>query len=83
MLTFMAGQGRASTPPSPSTRLPSPAHAPAPASFAPRGPSTLQSRIRDRLPQPLRVRVGQDGAAARIHSACSVRGAPSLCTEPH
>ncbi|KAH8732635.1 Mysoin-binding motif of peroxisomes-domain-containing protein [Phaeosphaeriaceae sp. PMI808] len=38
--------------------------------FAPRGPSTLQSRIRDRLPQPLRIH-GRHGSIARIHTACS------------
>lgn len=48
-----------------------------PQSFAPRGPSTLQSRIRDRLPQPLRIHA-RHGSIARIHTACSVRGAPCL-----
>lgn len=43
-----------------------------PQSFAPRGPSTLQSRIRDRLPQPLRIHA-RHGSIARIHTACSVR----------
>lgn len=38
--------------------------------FAPRGPSTLQSRIRDKLPQPLRIH-GRHGSIARIHTACS------------
>ncbi|CAN9175762.1 unnamed protein product [Alternaria alternata] len=41
-----------------------------PQSFAPRGPSTLQSRIRDRLPQPLRIHA-RHGSIARIHTACS------------
>lgn len=41
--------------------------------FAPRGPSTLHSRIRDRLPQPLRIRANRHGSVARIHLACSVR----------
>jgi hypothetical protein len=39
--------------------------------FAPRGPSTLQSRIRDRLPQPLRIHA-RHGSIARMHTACSV-----------
>lgn len=39
--------------------------------FAPRGPSTLQSRIRDKLPQPLRIH-GRHSSIARIHTACSV-----------
>ncbi|OCL08840.1 hypothetical protein AOQ84DRAFT_292353 [Glonium stellatum] len=39
--------------------------------FAPRGPSTLQSRIKDRLPQPLRVQIAHNTPVARIHSACS------------
>ncbi|KAF9736126.1 hypothetical protein PMIN07_011833 [Paraphaeosphaeria minitans] len=68
---YLEGQGRASTPSSPTTGSPTHAHVHAPTSFAPRGPSTLQSRIRGRMPQPLPVRVGQHGAAARIHSACS------------
>ncbi|KAK3208715.1 hypothetical protein GRF29_77g1786581 [Pseudopithomyces chartarum] len=63
----MSGQGHgsvaSSSPPS------SPTHPQA--SFAPRGPSTLQSRLRDRLPQPLRVSVGHRTSLARIHSACS------------
>lgn len=75
-LTLAAGQGRGSTPSSPTS---SPIHTPATASFAPHGPSTLQSRIRDKLPQPLRVRPGQHGPAARIHSACSVWRAVSIC----
>ncbi|KAJ4288010.1 hypothetical protein N0V90_012026 [Kalmusia sp. IMI 367209] len=63
---YLEGQGRGSTPPSP-TSSPTPAAT----SFAPQGPSTLQSRIRDKLPQPLRVHVGHHGSVARIHSACS------------
>lgn len=39
--------------------------------FAPKGPSTLQSRIRDRLPQPLRIHARND-SISRIHLACSV-----------
>lgn len=38
--------------------------------FAPKGPSTLQSRIRDRLPQPLRIHARND-SISRIHLACS------------
>ncbi|KAL6168316.1 hypothetical protein ACJQWK_05966 [Exserohilum turcicum] len=38
--------------------------------FAPRGPSTLQSRIRDKLPQPLRIH-SRNGSIARIHTVCS------------
>jgi hypothetical protein len=41
-------------------------------SFAPQGPSTLHSRIRDRLPHPLRIPLHRQGPVARIHSACSV-----------
>ncbi|KAF2270383.1 hypothetical protein CC78DRAFT_550145 [Lojkania enalia] len=40
-------------------------------SFAPRGPSTLQARIRDKLPKPLRIQTGYHGSVARIHHACS------------
>ncbi|KAF1999382.1 hypothetical protein P154DRAFT_554837 [Amniculicola lignicola CBS 123094] len=40
-------------------------------SFAPRGPSTLQSRIRDRLPRPLRIPPGRNGSVALFHSAVS------------
>ncbi|KAF2452683.1 Mysoin-binding motif of peroxisomes-domain-containing protein [Lineolata rhizophorae] len=40
-------------------------------SFAPRGPSTLQSRIKGKLPAPLRVKVPAHGPVARIHTACS------------
>lgn len=40
-------------------------------SFAPKGPPSL-SRIRQNLPQPLRVHIPKDGAIAKIHSACSV-----------
>ncbi|KAF2836393.1 hypothetical protein M501DRAFT_987554 [Patellaria atrata CBS 101060] len=39
-------------------------------SFAPRGPSTLQARIRRKLPQPLRITVPQQGPVAKIHHAC-------------
>ncbi|KAF2253106.1 hypothetical protein BU26DRAFT_449615 [Trematosphaeria pertusa] len=62
---FLEGEGRGSTPPSPA------APPSDPQSFAPRGPSTLQSRIRDKLPQPLQVHVGRNGSVARIHRACS------------
>jgi hypothetical protein len=40
-------------------------------SFAPRGPSTLHGRIRDKLPKPLRIHE-RHGSIARIHTACSV-----------
>lgn len=68
VLTVMVGNGHGSTPSSPPT---SPTQDTT--SFAPRGPSTLQSRIRENLPKPLRVSVGNNGPVARIHSACSVR----------
>ncbi|KAF2874813.1 Mysoin-binding motif of peroxisomes-domain-containing protein [Massariosphaeria phaeospora] len=62
---FLEGQGRgASTPPSPVTS----SHA---VSFAPRGPSTLQSRIRDRLPRPLQIPSARHGSITRIHNAYS------------
>ncbi|CAI6332133.1 unnamed protein product [Periconia digitata] len=64
---LLEGTGRGSTPPSPTTSSP-PAHAP---DFAPRGPSTLQSRIRDKLPRPLSVPTSHHGSVSRIHSACS------------
>lgn len=67
-LSFVLGEGKGSPPPSPSGAAPT-----ATQGFAPQGPSTLQSRLRDRLPQPLRIDVGQHGSVARIHSACSVR----------
>ncbi|KAF1986218.1 hypothetical protein K402DRAFT_333136 [Aulographum hederae CBS 113979] len=38
--------------------------------FAPRGPSTLHSKIRDQLPQPLRLSISKDGFAM-VQSACS------------
>ncbi|CAO2656590.1 Nn.00g053930.m01.CDS01 [Neocucurbitaria sp. VM-36] len=62
----MSGEGRGpdSTPASPVARSPDNQ------GFAPRGPSTLQSRIRDRLPQPLRIHE-RHGSIARIHTACS------------
>ncbi|KAF1969200.1 hypothetical protein BU23DRAFT_557880 [Bimuria novae-zelandiae CBS 107.79] len=63
---YLEGQGRGFSPSSPTS---SPTHAAT--SFAPRGPSTLQSRIRNRLPQPLRVPVRSHGSIARIHNACS------------
>ncbi|KAF2278147.1 uncharacterized protein EI97DRAFT_448878 [Westerdykella ornata] len=40
-------------------------------SFAPLGPSTLQNRIRGRLPRPLKIPSTSNGPIARIHSACS------------
>ena len=62
----MSGEGRAS-----STSSPPSSPLPAAESFAPRGPSTLRSRIRDKLPQPLRVHAGRQGSVARIHGAWS------------
>ncbi|KAF2806924.1 uncharacterized protein BDZ99DRAFT_393810 [Mytilinidion resinicola] len=59
------GRGRAS---SPEASVPS---SPTTTSFAPRGPSTLQSRIRDKLPQPLRIPIPKNGPIARIHTTCS------------
>lgn len=47
--------------------------------FAPRGPSMLHSRIRDRLPQPLRAQITHNTPVARIHSACSV--SPDYCND--
>jgi len=65
---FLEGQGKGgrSAPPSPATSTCSDGRG-----FAPRGPSLLQSRIRDRLPQPLRIRANRHGSVARIHLACS------------
>lgn len=63
----MPGQGSGGSRPSSPARSTSPDLY----SFAPRGPSTLQSRIRDRLPQPLRIH-GRHGSIARMHTACSV-----------
>ncbi|KAL5114729.1 hypothetical protein ACEQ8H_007398 [Pleosporales sp. CAS-2024a] len=63
---ILQGEGRgASRPPSPTA-----SNAPASPSFAPRGPSTLHSRIRSKLPQPLRIHE-RHGSMARIHTACS------------
>ncbi|KAF3040082.1 hypothetical protein E8E12_005661 [Didymella heteroderae] len=65
---FLEGEGKGglSAPPSPAVSTYSDGRG-----FAPRGPSTLQSRIRDRLPQPLRIRANRHGSVARIHLACS------------
>lgn len=63
---FLEGEGRAGSRPS----SPALSHSSDVASFAPRGPSTLQTRIRDRLPQPLRIHE-RHGSIARIHTACS------------
>ncbi|KAF2009852.1 hypothetical protein BU24DRAFT_65584 [Aaosphaeria arxii CBS 175.79] len=67
---FLEGEGRrhTSSPPSPvASAIPSDdTH-----NFAPRGPSTLQSRIREKLPRPLRIHTRGNGSVARIHSACS------------
>ncbi|XPS70973.1 hypothetical protein M3J09_003165 [Ascochyta lentis] len=68
------GKGGHSAPPSPAASRSSSSSSSAAASvhgFAPRGPSLLQSRIRDRLPQPLRIRAHRHGSVARIHLACS------------
>jgi hypothetical protein len=66
-LTAILGEGRGdSRPPSPAASTFEDTQG-----FAPRGPSTLQSRIRDRLPQPLRIHT-RHGSIARIHTACSV-----------
>ncbi|KAF2739118.1 hypothetical protein EJ04DRAFT_353590 [Polyplosphaeria fusca] len=63
---YLEGHGRGSSaPPSPTT-TPLDDH-----SFAPRGPSTLQSRIRDKLPRPLRIQSGSHGSVGKLHSACS------------
>lgn len=73
MLTAMLGEGRGSPPPSAVCSPPPQAQ-----SFAPRGPSTLQSRLRDKLPRPLRVHSGRNGSITRIHGAWSVRTLPPL-----
>ncbi|KAF2831788.1 hypothetical protein CC86DRAFT_463583 [Ophiobolus disseminans] len=63
---FLEGAGRGDSRPSSPTASSSRDNP----SFAPRGPSTLQTRIRDKLPQPLRIH-GRNGSIARIHTACS------------
>lgn len=45
-----------------------------PHDFAPRGASTLHSRLRDKLPKPLKIPLPGQGPVARLRSACSVRG---------
>lgn len=62
------GRGRSSSPPSPTASETSP---PDILNFAPRGPSTLQSRIREKLPHPLQIHRRGNASVARIHSACS------------
>ncbi|UPX11248.1 uncharacterized protein EKO05_0001864 [Ascochyta rabiei] len=62
--------GLLSAPPSPAGSSASDGHGHG-HDFAPRGPSTLHSRIRDRLPRPLRIRATRHGSVARIHLACS------------
>jgi hypothetical protein len=62
------GEGRGQSRPSSPTTSTSPTSP----SFAPRGPSTLHTRIRDKLPKPLRIHE-RNGSIARIHTACSVR----------
>lgn len=64
---FLEGEGRGQDSPPAS---PAASASPDTLGFAPRGPSTLQSRIRDKLPQPLRIH-GRHGSIARIHTACS------------
>ncbi|CBX95396.1 hypothetical protein LEMA_P025480.1 [Plenodomus lingam JN3] len=63
---FLEGKGRGGSRPS----SPTLSHSSDSPSFAPRGPSTLQTRIRDKLPQPLRIHE-RHGSIARIHTACS------------
>lgn len=63
---FLEGIGGRSAPPSPAASPAADDHG-----FAPRGLSTLQERIRDRLPQPLRIRAHRHASVARIHVACS------------
>jgi len=41
--------------------------------YAPRGPSLLRERLRDRLPQPLSLNIPKNSGLAKIHHACSVR----------
>jgi hypothetical protein len=69
VLTARPGRGRSPSPDPSEASM----YSPTTQCFAPRGPSTLQSRIRDRLPQPLRIHAGHRGSVARIHMACSVR----------
>jgi len=65
-----AGQGR-SRPASPTiSHFSDVAHDSNVTGFAPRGPSTLQSRIRNKLPQPLRIHA-RHGSMSRIRKACS------------
>ncbi|KAF2146570.1 uncharacterized protein K452DRAFT_218679 [Aplosporella prunicola CBS 121167] len=47
------------------------AHDAQPQSFAPRGPSTLQSKLKKKLPRPLRLNLPQHGTVHRLHSAYS------------
>ncbi|KAK3066151.1 hypothetical protein LTS18_001963, partial [Coniosporium uncinatum] len=39
--------------------------------YAPRGPSLLRERLRDRLPQPLSLNIPKNSGLAKIHHACS------------
>lgn len=64
---FLEGEGRGRA----SSQDASEPASPVEQGFAPRGPSMLHSRIRDRLPQPLRVQITHNTPVARIHSACS------------
>ncbi|KAF1936209.1 hypothetical protein EJ02DRAFT_459718 [Clathrospora elynae] len=63
---FLEGEGRGDSRPS----SPDVSTFPDTHGFAPRGLSTLQARIRDRLPQPLRIH-DRHGSIARLHTACS------------
>ncbi|OCK75797.1 hypothetical protein K432DRAFT_429167 [Lepidopterella palustris CBS 459.81] len=63
---YLEADGRGSVSPETSQQA-----SPVAQSFAPRGPSTLRSRIRDKLPQPLRLQIAHTGPVARIHNACS------------
>ncbi|KAF2705329.1 hypothetical protein K504DRAFT_460584 [Pleomassaria siparia CBS 279.74] len=65
---FLEGTGRGSLPRSPAASPTS--SEPSAQGFAPRGLSTLQARIRDKLPQPLRIH-SRHGSMAQIHSVCS------------
>ncbi|KAF2200398.1 hypothetical protein GQ43DRAFT_472734 [Delitschia confertaspora ATCC 74209] len=69
MLIVAIGEGRGSVPPSSADT--SPTASPKLSSFAPRGPSNLQAKIRENLPKPLRVQAGQHGSFARIHTVLS------------
>ncbi|KAJ9646528.1 hypothetical protein H2199_002577 [Coniosporium tulheliwenetii] len=46
-------------------------HSPERQSFAPSGTSALSMRIRDKLPQPIRIHLTDQSTLGRIHTACS------------